>query len=407
MNDIHNYRKRLESAKRRLAKLKQGKLLLGFLNHLEALSLSTGRVAKYANHICALMKHCPFNPAKAERRDIEQVIAWINGQPYKSSTRDDLKLVVRKLVQYAKCGSCTRETPVPTEVAWFKVKSTNRDCRVRPESLLTSEEIKAMVRAAENERDEALISTLFEGALRPGELLTMKLGSVEFKKDYCIISVEGKTGLKRIPLVVSYRPLLKWLQKHPRRENPNTPLWSSLSNNSKGGQVSYSYLRKLLKRLAGKAGIRKPVWPYLFRHSCLTALAKVFTESRLELYAGWIHGSRMPKRYVHFSARDLEDAVLELHGLKRRGETDNILKIVECPRCGAKNQPDAVRCEWCGLILDKQLALKIEEEERRRTEEKEKALIGRIERLERLVRSLLNGEKHPSGTPPLRGFDTS
>ena len=376
--------------------IRDRKLLLSFLNHLEALGLSTGRVAKYANHLCALMKHCPFNPTMAERRDIERVIAWINAQPYKSSTKDDLKLTVRKLVQYAKYGSCTRETPIPPEVAWFKVKSTGKDCRVKPESLLTSDEIKAMIRVAENERDKALVSTLFEGALRPGELLTMRVGSIEFKEEYCIVSVEGKTGLKRIPLVASYRPLLEWLQKHPRREDPDAPLWSSLSNNSKGGQVSYTYLRKLLKKLAEKAGIKKTVWPYLFRHSCLTALAKVFTESKLELYAGWTHGSKMPKRYVHFSARDLEDAVLELHGLKKRSETDGILKIVECPRCGAKNQPDAVRCEWCGLILDQKLALKIEEEERKAAEEREKALIERIERLERLVYSLLTREQPPS-----------
>ncbi|MEM0489512.1 MAG: tyrosine-type recombinase/integrase, partial [Candidatus Bathyarchaeia archaeon] len=59
-----------------------------------------------------------------------------------------------------------------------------------------------------NERDKALIAVLYEAALRPGELLTMKVGSVEFKDNYCIISVNGKTGIKRIPIVVSYKYLL-------------------------------------------------------------------------------------------------------------------------------------------------------------------------------------------------------
>ena len=94
----------------------------------------------------------------------------------------------------------------------------------------------------------------------------------------------------------------------------------------------------------------------------------------------------MPKRYVHFSLRGLENAVLELHGLKKRSETDGMLRIMECPRCYSENQPEALRCEWCGLILDKQLALKIEEERKRRTEEKEKALSEWIERLEHLYR---------------------
>jgi len=299
MLDIHGYSRRLESARRRLSLLKHSRLLLDFIDHLSALGLSKGRVAKYANHLCAIFRRQPFDPLNATRKDIEAVIAWINSQPYKTSTKDDLRLVVRKLVQYAKYGSCARGTPIPPEVAWFSVKSRgSKDSRVKPESLLTIEEIKAMMAAAENERDRALVSVLFEAALRPGELLGMTVGSVEFRDEYCLISVNGKTGVKRIPLVASYRPLLDWLQKHPRRSDLKAPLWASIGNNSKGGRVSYHYLRKLLKRLAEKAGVKKEVWPYLFRHTALTNLAKVFTEAKLELYAGWVQGSKMTRRYV-------------------------------------------------------------------------------------------------------------
>jgi ribosomal protein S18 acetylase RimI-like enzyme len=50
--------------------------------------------------------------------------------------------------------------------------------------LMTLEEIKAMINSAENDRDRTLVSVLFEGALRPGELLSMTVGSVEFKDSY-------------------------------------------------------------------------------------------------------------------------------------------------------------------------------------------------------------------------------
>ena len=56
-----------------------------------------------------------------------------------------------------------------------------------------------------------MVSALFEAALRPGELLTMKVGSVEFRDECCIITVNGKTGLKLIPLVASHMLLLEWL----------------------------------------------------------------------------------------------------------------------------------------------------------------------------------------------------
>jgi hypothetical protein len=45
----------------------------------------------------------------------------------------------------------------------------------------------------------------------------MTVGSVQFEANYCLITVNGKTGIKRIPLVVSYKPLLEWLKEHPTR----------------------------------------------------------------------------------------------------------------------------------------------------------------------------------------------
>jgi integrase len=396
MRDIHDYAKRLASAKRRIAQLENAELLLNFVAHLEALGLSTGRVAKYANHACALTKRCPHNPKTATRSDIEKVVAWINTQPYKTNTKNDLRLVLKKLVQYAKIGSCDKNAPTPPETAWFTVKSgKDKDSRVKPESLITPDELNAMIGATLNERDKALLSVIFEAALRPGELLTMVVGSVEFKEDYCIITVNGKTGIKRIPLVVSHKPLLEWLEKHPNRRDLCAPLWASLSNNSKGNCVSYYYLRKLLRRLGERAGVKKDVWPYLFRHSCLTAMAKVFTESKLELYAGWVQGSRMTRRYVHFSARDLEEAVLELHGLAKKDEAKRGFRLKDCPRCGRKNQPNNVRCYFCGLILDRRLAEEIEH----KTVERDQEVRSRLGKLEQTIRALINNQTETQ--PPL------
>jgi len=386
MKDIHECTKRLEAARRRLSSLKHGDLLLKFLDHLQALGLSTSRVLKYATCLCTIFKNAPFDPVRADRHEVERVVAWINSKPYRSWTKHGLKLTVKKLLQYAKCGSCHKKAPVPPEAAWIDVKANERDCRVTPESLLTVKDVNAIIRNAENERDKALIAVLYEAALRPGELLTMKVGSVEFKDNYCIISVNGKTGIKRIPIVVSYKYLLDWLEKHPRKADPEAPLWASLSNNAKGNRVSYAYLRKLLKRLAQRAGINRDVWPYLLRHSCLTSLAKNLTESKLALFAGWTQGSKMTKRYVHFSARDLEETVLEIHGLKPSSKSDELFSLIECPRCGRKNAPDAARCGYCGYVLDKELAIKIEEEERM----KDEAIIRRIENIEKLVHALLN-----------------
>lgn len=42
---------------------------------------------------------------------MEKVVAWINSQPYREWTKHDKKLVLRKLVQYAKFWSRARDVP--------------------------------------------------------------------------------------------------------------------------------------------------------------------------------------------------------------------------------------------------------------------------------------------------------
>jgi ribosomal protein L37E len=198
--------------------------------------------------------------------------------------------------------------------------------------------------------------------------------------------------------VVSHKPLLEWLTLHPRRSDPTAPLWCSLATNYKGERLSYRHFRLIIKRLAKNAGLRKAVWPYIFRHTTLTALAKVFTEARLEQYAGWVHGSKMSSRYVHFSARDLEDAVLELHGIKSPEKSVELPKLIACPRCGESNAVGTTRCTECGYVLDKNFATKIEEEEERWREE----IMSRIERLEKSIQKLLNAPlQTPSSNPPI------
>jgi len=391
-NEIYDYNERLKRYRRIIKGLRNGRLALKFLDHLSALGLSVARVSKYASHLPTLLRVINFDPADATRNDVERVVAWINRQPYREWTKHDMKLVLRKLIQYAKYGSCDRNTPLPEEVSWLSLRVREKDSRVTPDSLLSKEEFEAIVKATDNPRDRALVYVLFEAALRPGELLTMNIGSVEFKNKYCLIAVNGKTGIKRIPLVASFKPLLRWLEEHPNRSDPNAPLWCSLANNYEGKRLSYRHFRLIIKRLARRAGIKKDVWPYLFRHTTLTNLAKVFTEARLEQYAGWVHGSKMSRRYVHFSARDLEDAVLELHGLKKPDEMGNIPKLVNCPRCGRESPPGNVYCGFCGFILDKETALKMEEKERDRERQIEQKLLrmqNEINELKSLVSKLI------------------
>ncbi|MEM1507009.1 MAG: site-specific integrase [Candidatus Bathyarchaeia archaeon] len=359
--DIYDFARRIERYRRIIAELGNGDVALRLLDHLASLGLSEAALSNQAAHLIAVLRLIDFDVREATRVNVERVVAKINGnRSWREETKRHKRLVLKRLIQFAKCGSCERGAPVPPEVAWIKVsKKRANDSRVKPEALLTVDDFEALVKATENARDRAMVYTLFEGALRPGELLSMSVGSVEFKDKYCLITVVGKTGLKRIPLVVSYKPLLKWLEEHPLRDDPNAPLWCSLSRNYLGRRLSYRHFRLIIKRLVKKAGLRKEVWPYLFRHTAITKMAKVLTEAQLESYAGWVHGSRMPAKYVHSDTRDVEEAILSIYGIKKV-EAESVVKTVKCPRCGSVIPETSRFCSECGLPLSMMTAYKAE-----------------------------------------------
>ncbi|MDR2699839.1 MAG: tyrosine-type recombinase/integrase [Nitrososphaerota archaeon] len=208
---IHDYDQRLVRHRRNLKLMRNGETALRFIDHLSALGLSIARVTKYSAHMPVLLRMIDVDLKTMTKQDVETVVATINTSKQKAWTKRDKKLVLRKLIQYAKTGSCAKGTPMPSEISWISLAVKDKDSRVTPESLLTPEEFADIIKATTNKRDRAMIYVLFEAALRPGELLTMTLSSVIFKEEYCLIAANGKTGIKRIPLVMSCKTLLDWI----------------------------------------------------------------------------------------------------------------------------------------------------------------------------------------------------
>jgi hypothetical protein len=119
LGEIYDYEERLKRYRRIIAGFgANGETALRFLDHLGSLGLTVARISKYACHIPAILRLVNFNLAEATRSDIKRVVAAINmNRNWREWTKHDKKLILRKLIQYAKYGSCSRETPMPPEVA--------------------------------------------------------------------------------------------------------------------------------------------------------------------------------------------------------------------------------------------------------------------------------------------------
>ena len=364
--DIHRYWRRIQYAKNRLQQCKDGDIGIQFLEKLKLFGLSDGRITVYGDRIRPLLESFEkinVRLADATKKDCETVLSDILSRDYGGESRQAFALTLLRLVHYAKKDEIgNRDDGYCKEVSWIKPSKYNsKEEKIRSEDLLDIQEIQQIISKTTNRRDRAMFWSMFEGAFRPGELLNLKVGGVEFKENYVLLSTHGKTGNKRVALVVSFKPLLEWMHDHPLRDDPHAPLWYSYSPKSKTRQVSYGYLREQLKRCTAKAKIKRRVWNYLFRHSQLTILSKKLSDQTLRVYGNWSPGSDMVKKYVHLSGKDAEDAILELHGIKSDKDNSNmtVAKMTSCPRCSQQNTPDNQRCIHCGFIIDQRLLSKV------------------------------------------------
>jgi len=278
-----------------------------------------------------------------------------------TETTRDYKKSLKPFFRWLKLGTRDyREVGDPKELKSIKLKQV-KDKIVR-EQLLTEEDHKKLLTAcADNARDRALLDVHYEAGTRPGEILSLGIKHVKFDDKGAVIHVDGKTGPRPIRLVISVPNLLKWLEVHPFKDNPDAPLWILFDEDNYGQQLTYSGAVAMLRRRVRKARITKRVNLKLFRHSAATRLSKHLSESTMRLRHGWTRNSTMPGRYIHLNNSDVEDAILKMYGIGKE-ENDEMPKIPKkCPICEIPNSPDAEICCRCGKPLDLKKAIELEE----------------------------------------------
>lgn len=357
--EIYNYDGRIEHILRKIKdssiSKKNKSLILDFHRNRLSCGLSKVRQYKYLYTLERITRVLKKDFESVTKDDIIDLLANFEKRNFSEWSKHDYKVVLKIFFRWLR-----KTDEYPPEVKW--IKTTVRNSHLLPDEILTEEEVKTMAENADNLRDKAFILVLYESGCRVSEILTLQIRNVQFDQYGAILIVTGKTGDRRIRIIASAPKLFSWIENHPLRDRMDAPLWTSLSLNNRHNRLSYRAVKDMLKEVAKKSGVKKRVYPHLFRHSRATFLAGFLTEAQLKQYFGWVQSSDMASTYVHLSGRDVDNALFKLQGIEvKKQEKEVVLKTVLCPRCSEKNSPESKFCMRCGSPLDVNTALKLDE----------------------------------------------
>ncbi len=132
----------------------------------------------------------------------------------------------------------------------------------RPKKILdalTTEEIKKLLKAAENDRERAMIYVFLDTGIRATECTNLRVGNVDME-DNSITILAGKGEKDRI--VYFGAKTARYLIRIIRNKRARDPLWESFRT---GKPLTYSGLIIAMRALATRAGVK--CTPHKFRRT--------------------------------------------------------------------------------------------------------------------------------------------
>jgi len=278
-----------------------------------------------------------------------------NGQETHASY--DHKKILKLWFRFVKRGNrLHKKVGTPDEL--FDIVMREVKNKLVREQLIDEKDISALIECSLNPRDKALWSVQYEAGLRVGELCSLKLKHISHDKNGFLISVSGKTGSRKVRIHSSQVELANWINTHPFKDDPEAWLWVTLDG--KFNRMKPDAVRRELGRTVKRSGIKKRIYPHLFRHSEITRLVINTPDLTMRERHGFSANSKMIARYSHLNQDEHDKAYLEAIGAKVNEDDTEERLPVKCNICNNINAPDQDLCSVCAKPLNMQKAIQFD-----------------------------------------------
>jgi site-specific recombinase XerD len=392
MRDLYNRKKKLDYWTERIhtdLDEHDKRDVLKFLEIMQEKDQSILTITRCISIVIQIRKQIDKPLSKFTKEDIKAFFQWMDNKRYKVETVEKYRAVLKKFYKMVYGNN----EYYPDCVKWFSVK-VGKDKHSQERGLdiaeyLEEEEIPILIENAPTLQKKAFLACLYESGSRPEEFL--RLSNLDCKIDVngAILILRGKTGERRIRIISFAKLLQQWLDIHPLKHQKQFPLWISQATNYNNQPLGLRGAQKIIEEALAKAKLDKHKRLYLLRHSRATHLCKWFTEAQMCVFFGWEHGTKVVRRYIHLSGKDLDNTLLSIseEGQQVTKQAEYLLKTKKCNRCTETLSPSQQFCGRCGLITTlteqytKELDLERENKELKILEEKQKEKDREIEEL--------------------------
>ena len=384
MEDLHQYKQRLETASRKIQNSSQiceenKKLAEQFKDWNALRSTSTSRQYRYLSSLKQILEHNDFRLDNLEedeesKRKIHKVLGQIENSEYYSKdysakTKMEYKSAIKRLLEFHELSSNPEESPLLPQ--GFKAYVPEKDKkRTDPNDLPTPSDVKKLTRKLEADsrgltsaRDPAILLTLWDTGCRIGECLNIKVGGITVKKQSVVLRVPGNKDSpdRDVPCTVAAPAIKYWLENcHPDPDNPDAYLFCNIKNSEPEKPVSYRSYSEKVKRVAGKADLNCKLdgeVNHIWRKGRISYLKKadIMNETMIDKRVGHVQGSDQTRVYTRINDEQAGNAYLQGYGLEDE-VTDHVEEDVlplECD-CGVTNSGHRKSCRKCGQVLDEE-----------------------------------------------------